>query len=165
MQEVSRGIDQLVALASLGVEWRERVLSDPLAAAREAELKLSDGERAIIKSVPPETLAGMIDSFARASGSRPASVGRTALRAAAAALLVTSLTGCDGCIATTGIQPDVPPAKPEKAEPPAKPREVEPAPRGSEGIRPDIPESKPREAEPAPPASKGMRADLPEEKR
>ena len=126
MPEVPQGIDKLVAVAALGPEWRAKVLSDPLGAAEEAELELSDSERAIIGSVPRAALKTMVDSFARAVGPRPPSVARTAVRAAAAALLATSLNGCNGC-PTRGIQPDKPPPTRKK---------VEPSPRASHGTRP-----------------------------
>ncbi len=141
MQEVSRGIDRLVALASLGAEWREKVLSDPLAAARKAGLDLSEGERAVIASVPRAALAGMIASFEKAVP-RPSGLGRLAAGAAAAALLAGSLISLEGCGATDGHRPD---------EPPKKPGKIEPAPPATDGIRPDVPPSKPRKAEPVRP--------------
>ena len=153
---VPQGIDKLVALASLGAEWRAKVLAGPLKAAKEAELELSDSERAIVASVPREALAGMIDSFG-ASVPRPSGLGKLAAGAAAAALLAATLSGCgDDDLNSPGTRPD---------RPPPNPREVDPAPPATDGIRPDVPESKPREAEPAPPATKGMRADLPEKKK
>lgn len=139
MQEVSRGIDRLVALASLGADWREKVLADPLAAAREAGLNLSEGERAIISSVPRAALEGMIASFEKAFP-RPSGLGKLAAGAAAAALLAGTLTGCgDSAPMGKGIQPDVPPKKSGK---------IEPAPPATDGIRPDVPPSKPRKGEP-----------------
>ncbi len=159
--EVPQGLEKLVAVAALSPEWRAKVLADPLAAADEAELKFTDNERAVIKSVTPDALAGMIDSFGK-SVPRPSGLGRlaagaAAAGAAAAALLAATLTGCGdgGPVGTQGIQPDVPPEKPRK---------VEPAPPATEGIRPDVPESKPRDVKPAPPATRGMRSDLPEKR-
>ena len=131
--EVPRGIDKLVALASLGAEWREKVLADPLAAANEAELELSESERAIVRSVSPETLAGMIDSF-RESVPRPSGLGKLAAGAAAAALLAATLSGCgEDSQPVEGARPDIPESKP---------RDVEPAPPATKGMRVDLPEEK-----------------------
>lgn len=151
---VPRGLEKLVALAGLGPEWREKVLTDPLAAANEAELELSDSERAIITSVPPEALAGIVDSF-RELVPRPSGLGRLAAGAAAAAVLAAALAGCgedeERRERSLGIPPD---------RPPPNPRKVEPAPPAEGGVRPDVPEPKKGVEEPlAEPA--GIRPDVP----
>ncbi len=93
--QVSQGIEKLVTLAALSPQWREKVLTDPLAAAAEAELELSDSERAIIAGIPRETLGKTIDGM-RASGARAFPVGKivagTAAAAAAALLATTACT-------------------------------------------------------------------------
>ncbi len=83
-----RGIESLVALARHSSLWRSKVLAEPLLAAQEARLALSDSERKIIGSLPPQTLEKMIDSFNR-SRDEPAPPPAT----------------------PAGIFPDVPPTK------------------------------------------------------
>ncbi len=148
--QVPRGLEKLVALARLSPEWREKVVSDPLAAAGEAELELSESEQAIVKSVPGSSLSQMIDSFG-ARLPEAAKFGRMAAGAAAAALLATALTGCgdDRGPAPTGIRPDTPSTKP--------------APPATKGARPDIPKSaEPKsKGEEAPPKTRGISPDVP----
>jgi hypothetical protein len=119
--QVSQGIEKLVTLAALSPEWREKVLEDPLAAAAEAKLELSDSERAVIAGIPRETLEKTIDGM-RAAGSRALPVGRivagtaTAAAAAAAALLATTscTLGHRAAVYERPIGPQ-PPALPEGA--------------------------------------------------
>lgn len=109
-----RGIERVVALASTSAALRERVLQDPLKAAEDAGLKLTDTERSILKSVPRQALEAMI-------------------KAAGAALLAAGLAGCDqlfGSIQTAGIAPDEPEPKPQAED-------VTLQPLG--GVRPDEP--------------------------
>ena len=162
---VPRGLEKLVALAGLGPEWRAKVLADPLAAARDAELELSASERAIITSVPPEALAGVVVSF-KESVPRPSGLGRLAAGAAAAAVLTAALAGCGEDEGrrepSLGIPAD---------RPPPNPRKVEPAPPAEGGVRPDVPEQKKTEAKrdifPGPGVevplggTTGIRADVP----
>ncbi len=158
--QVPRGLEKLVALAKLSPEWREKVLIDPLAAADESELELSESERAILKSVPHASLEQMIDSFGEKLP-EPRKFGRMAAGAAAAALLASVLTGCsdDPGPATEGIRPDTPPSRPEKPEP---------APPATKGMRADIPEiAEPKaksEAERPAPPTRGISPDLPEKR-
>jgi len=162
--QVPRGLEKLVALAGLSSEWREKVGADPLAAAREAELELSENERAIVTSIPRPALEQMIDSFA-GKAPRPKGIKRMAAGAAAAALLATALTGCGDKPeppAPTGSRPDVPPARPATPEPGS---------RVTKGTRPDVPKSTAPTAEtksdsaPTSPATKGgIRSDLPKKK-
>ena len=146
---VPRGLEKLVALAGLSPEWREKVLTDPIAAAVDAELELSDTERAVAASVPRAALEQMIDSFGKKLP-RPKGIKRVAAGAAA-----TALTGCGEPEppAPTGSRPDVPPSRPE-----------EPAPPATKGMRSDVPpmSAEKAEEEPPPPAAQGMRADEPD---
>ncbi len=141
-----QGVEKVVALATLSPEWRGRVLSDPLAAAREAGIELGETERGVLGAISRPMLAGMIDGFGK-SVPRPAGLGRLAA-GAAAALLIASMSGCGDRPppATDGIRPDNPPANPRNDDP-----STPPAP---QGIRPDVP----------PPATKGIRPDIPAEK-
>ena len=128
-----RGIERLLTLAGLSAEWRGKVLADPLAAADEAKIELSESERAILKSTPRGYLEQMADSLACSHGRPVMSV--AAAGVAAAALLATGLSGCgDGCSpATEGIRPDIPSSKP--AEPPPE--------RVTQGARPNVPPEAP----------------------
>jgi hypothetical protein len=155
--QVPRGLEKLVALAKLSPEWREKVLTAPLAAADESELELSESERAIIKSVPRTSLEQMIDSFGEKLP-EPRKFSRMAAGAAAAALLATSLTGCNDepkPPAPTGSRPDVPATKP--ADP-------EPAPPATKGMRADFPKPPEPKSEPVPPPTRGISPDLPKKK-
>jgi len=155
--QVPRGLEKLVALAKLSSDWRAKVVADPVSAAGEAGLELSDSERAIVKSVTAASLEQMIDSFG-AKLPQPRKLGRMAAGAAAAALLATALTGCSDepePPAPTGIRPDVPASKPEQPEP---------APPATKGSRPDIPKSiEPEEEDP--PRTRGISPDVPPSKR
>jgi hypothetical protein len=139
------GIEKLVALANLSPDWRKKVQADPLAAADEAELELSESERAIIASVPRATLEQMLDSIG-SKLSRPVGLLKLTASAAAAALLAGSLAGCDGCSGVSrGISPDRPPEKKvdpdqEKDKKSEQPDEIRSA---TQGVRPDIPQPKP----------------------
>ncbi len=112
MSTSSAGIEKVVALANLSAGWKKKVLAAPLAAADEAQVELTESERAIIASVPRATLERMIDSIG-SKMSRPAGLLKAGAAAAAAALLASSLAGCDGCspVRTRGISPDRPPKK------------------------------------------------------
>jgi len=113
----TNGIEKVVALANLSDDWRDKVLADPCAAADEARLELSASERAIIASVPRDTLEQMIESM-RSKMSRPAGLLKAGAAAAAAALLAGSLAGCDGCSPTRvkGSTSEVPPSRVKESE-------------------------------------------------
>jgi len=102
---VPRGIERLLTLAGLSAEWRGKVLADPLAAADEAKIELSESERAILKSTPRGYLEQMADSLACSHG-RPV-LDKAAAGVAAAALLATGLAGC-GDDMSAGSRSDVP---------------------------------------------------------
>ncbi len=172
------GLEELVALAALGPEWRGKVLSDPLAAAGEAGLELSDTERAVVVSVSGAALEQMIDSFGKKLP-RPKGIRRMAASAAAAALLATSLTGCDGCArqsVTDGIRPDIPVRRPppetfaegaekeEKPEPKVEdPKDApRPAPDSDDALRTD-PKGTPMD-DTARPGITGIPPDVPPER-
>ncbi len=127
---IPQGMERLLTLAGISAEWREKVLADPLSAAAEAEIELSESERAILKAVPRAALEGMAGSFARKHGF--AAIAKSVAGAAAAAALVVT-TACGGAPpACGGIRADDPPPPP--------PNEGTPAPAG---IRPDVPEEAP----------------------
>jgi len=160
----TNGIEKVVALANLSDDWRDKVLADPCAAADEARLELSASERAIIASVPRDTLEQMIESM-RSKMSRPAGLLKAGAAAAAAALLAGSLAGCDGCspVRTKGISPDRPPAgnRGEEAPPPPASQGIRLSPEEREELQ------RKREAEPGNPRTKtvtvttGIRVDVP----
>jgi hypothetical protein len=128
--KVPQGVEKVLALATLSAEWRAKVLAAPLVAAADAGIELSDSEREILRAVPSQTLAGMIDSFGKATP-RPLGLGKLAA-GAAAAMLVSSLVGCDGCSPVSGgVRGDSPPPNPRREEPEPPPPPV--------GTRPDAP--------------------------
>lgn len=147
---VPRGLERLVAVASLNKEWRAQVLADPLAAAEEAGLKLSDSERAVVCSVPRKALEAMIDSFGKVVGPKQPSLTKSAALSAAIAILAANLCGCDAILGqfTMGIMPDDPQYKPKKDDAPAQEETAEPGKdarldRKTRGIRSDEPRRKP----------------------
>jgi hypothetical protein len=91
--QVSQSIEKLVTLATLSPAWREKILADPLAAAAEAKLELSDSERAIIVGIPRATLEKTIDGM-KASGARAFPVGKLVAGTAAAAAALLATTSC-----------------------------------------------------------------------
>jgi len=126
---VPQGIERLLTLAGLSAEWRGHILTDPVAAAREARIELSPNEVSILRTVPRATLAGMADSFARKHGSGLGA--KVAAGAAAAAVIATTLLGwTQEAQAVLGTLGDVPPPKP--------------APPATDGIRPDVPDAAPQ---------------------
>lgn len=128
--KIPQGLERLLTLAGISAEWRGKVLADPLGAAAEARIELSESERAILKATPRAALAAMADSFAKKHGGL--AIGKLAAAAAAAALLLTGATACGTDPRTAGgARPD---------EPPPPPKEGLPAPTG---IRPDVPEEAP----------------------
>jgi hypothetical protein len=58
--DVPRGIEVLIQKAAVDDEFRELLLTDYQAAAESIDLDLSDGEHAVLGSVPPATLSAMI---------------------------------------------------------------------------------------------------------
>jgi hypothetical protein len=130
---IPRGMERLVALAGMSPGWREKVLSDPLAAALEGGIELSGSERAILSSIPRAAFQRMIGGFARSGMTPGQHVAKVAAGAAAAALLVTGL-GYSGesPSAKGGARSDVPPPNPKVGMP---------APTGS---RPDLPDVAPK---------------------
>ncbi len=102
------GIERLLTLGGIHEDWRRRILADPLAAAAEAGIDLTGGERTVLASMPRPALEKMIASF----GGRPAPAasGLKAAGLAAAALLATAVSAEGGPPPVSlGIQPDIPP--------------------------------------------------------
>ncbi|MEI6210550.1 MAG: hypothetical protein WCR06_02875 [bacterium] len=121
---VPRGLERLLAMAGLNGEWRNKMLSDPLQAAQEANIPLSGSEAVILRTIPSQTLRQMITVFARegvAACKRPA----LSMGTAAAALLATEMNA-------TAASPDGPVSLGKSPTPAG---EVRP----SRGIRPDVP--------------------------
>jgi hypothetical protein len=118
MRNVMRGLEKLLALIERGPEWRARLLADPLAAAEDAGLSLSEMEREIVASVPRATWERMIDLFETRMSSLPGAndVGGVAPARPTA--------DDEEQLVTLGISPDLP-GVPEPA-----------------GIRPDLPGKK-----------------------
>ncbi len=101
---IPRGIEVLVIKAAVDPSFRERLLEDPQGAAQSIGLELSTLERAMLRAVPSQHLAGIIGNVKVAPHLLPAFLGR------AAALMLAALTpgltsGCeshnDEAIATT----------------------------------------------------------------
>ncbi len=147
MNSAHTGIEKLVALASLSPDWRKKVLADPLAASSEADLELSENERAIIASVPRATLEQMID--------------RITENVASAGVEFGARPGDDDIeMVSLGHMPDEPPPIP--------------MPRAPTSIRPDMPSPRTEDSSGDPVCLKamsmgtrpdtpvtGMRSDLP----
>jgi hypothetical protein len=131
--EIPRGMEKLVALAGLSEEWSRKVLADPLAAAAEGKIELSDSERAIVGSIPREAFARMIEGFSRSGAVGSSPIAKVAAGTAAAALLVTGISYAgESPGAKGGARADVPQPNP---------RVGMPAPTGS---RPDVPNEAPK---------------------
>jgi hypothetical protein len=114
------------------------VLADPIRAAGEGGIALSASEQAIVASIPPANLAGMIDGFARSrglAGMPAAKFAAGAAAAAAAAMLLVS-----GGLGQAGEQPSAAGGVRADEPPPPPPKQGVPAPTG---IRPDEPEEAP----------------------
>jgi general secretion pathway protein G len=60
--EIPRGIEVLLKKAKVDAPFRERCLRDPLAAAAEIELQLTESERKILATTPKTLLRPMIDN-------------------------------------------------------------------------------------------------------
>jgi hypothetical protein len=110
---IPQGIERLLALAGTNSDWRDKVLVDPLAAAREAKIDLSDSERNVLIATPHGTLEQMADSLAKRSGGVP--WGKIAVGVSAAALLA-AVTVPSFLSSSRGIRPDVPPPNPNEPE-------------------------------------------------
>ncbi|MBI5209180.1 MAG: hypothetical protein HY927_04315 [Elusimicrobia bacterium] len=159
------GLEHLLALACFGIPWREKVLADPLAAADEAGLALSAGERAVVQSVPRDALEAMVESFCRRTAPIRPRIPATASWAAAAALLAASLTGCDKLegmlgVVSMGITDQEPPAKTSTAKPPEKDREQQKKPEGGDAGQESDPGFRPENV----PAPGGILGDEPPSK-
>jgi hypothetical protein len=104
---VPRGLENLLTLAAMNEDWKDKALADPLRAAAEAEIQLSPSESAILRTIPAKTLGQMILSILR---TRLAPIRDTALAvgtASAALLAATDVHGED--LPSRGIRPDIPP--------------------------------------------------------
>jgi hypothetical protein len=127
---VPRGIERLLTLAAMNAGWRAKVLADPLAAAGEAKIDLSDGEKAVLQATPRAALEEMVRSFEKKRG------GSTAAKVAVGVGVGVAATGLavvalGSMVSTAGIRTDVPPPDPNKVDPvapvplsPARPGDV-----------------------------------------
>jgi hypothetical protein len=103
---VPRGLENLLTLAAMNEDWKDKTLADPIRAAAEAEIQHSPSESAILRTIPANALGQMILSFVRA---RLAPIRDTALAvgtASASLLATTDVWSSEP--ATDGIRPDIP---------------------------------------------------------
>ena len=124
MHKATHRLEKLLSLVRRGPEWRAKVLADPLAAAGEAGLDLSESERAVIASVPRATLERMIDIFEKREAPEPDEVAAWPEPEPEMAY-------------SLGISPDIPNVPDDAELDPEDWLEVE-----ITGIRPDEPEEK-----------------------
>ncbi len=110
MADLPEGIQLLLTAGSQDEAFRECFLEDPLLAARRAGVPLADAERSILRAVPREQLAAMIEGMAVGDPQR-----RRFLRSAATAALTifagTTLAACQNPskeIESEGPEPEVP---------------------------------------------------------
>jgi hypothetical protein len=114
---VPRGLENLLTLAAMNEDWKDKTLADPIRAAAEAEIQLSPSESAILRTIPAQTLGQMILSMFR---TRLAPIRDTALAvgtASAALLAATDVLGEE--MPSRGIRPDIPPEPAKPAVPAA----------------------------------------------
>jgi hypothetical protein len=115
---IPQGMEHLLLMAGLNPEWKKKTLADPLRTAQEAQIELSASERAILKSVSSQSLAGMIASFARHQWQALKGPALATGAAAAALLAAEGSANAAGADVSKGIRPDQPPPKPvEKTTP------------------------------------------------
>ncbi len=109
---VPAGIDYLLSLGARDPKFRERLLKDPLAAARRAGLRLTDSERAILSALPDEQLRAVIDNATPPRTARRSFLQRAALWMAGlfGGVTMTTMTGC-AAPTPKGAAPDVPPPR------------------------------------------------------
>jgi hypothetical protein len=105
MGNVPRGIEVLLKKAAIDKEFRELLLNDPEAAAGSIALELTPVEQAMLKAMPAEHLAVIINQTEVPQPQRRAFLGTAA--AAMLAVLTGSLIGCpDDTVPTKGTRPD-----------------------------------------------------------
>ncbi|MBN1421550.1 MAG: hypothetical protein JXP34_22445 [Planctomycetes bacterium] len=150
---IPRGIEVLIKKASVDSGFRDLLLADREAAAREIGLDLAPSERAVLAAVPARELEAFVDRVRVPEEHRRVFLGR-----AAAAMLALVAGGAMLASCVKGSRPDA-------APPPSD---------ATLGIRPDLPENKEENDEETPPPSpppppppydpevtRGMRADFP----
>ena len=186
--EIPRGIDVMVAKASIDPDFRETLLAHRSKAADSIGLNLDPAEAAMLDIVPEAQLVAVIDRTKVHPKRRAAFLGRAASVMLAALGAGAILAGA--CAPTLGISPEHPVSKgiqpdPPKQEAPAAvedaPGEVPAAPPDpptrpdrpavSVGILPDVAEEVPPAAEeevddeipppPTDPVTRGIRPDRP----
>jgi hypothetical protein len=108
---VPQGIERLLTLAATSASWKEKVLADPVAAATEANIELSDSEKAILRATPRTALSDVIKSFEKRPGMSTAAKVAVGIAAGVAATgLAVGFVKWN--YTTTGIRPDAPPTGP-----------------------------------------------------
>lgn len=103
---VPRGMENLLTLAAMNEDWKDKTLADPLRAAAEAEIQLSPSESAILRAIPAKTLGQMILSIIR---TRLAPIRDSALAVGTASAALLAATDALGELESFGIRPDIPP--------------------------------------------------------
>ena len=148
---IPEGIEKLIGRAASDARFRHRLLADREAAARKVGVRLTDSERMVLRSIPDEQLAAIINAAPPAV--RPARRGflRAALGGVGAwlaALIGGSAATVAGCgrprrtappealehVSPAGERPDIPPPKDDKEE-----EETDEPPPVTRGIQPDVP--------------------------
>ena len=138
------GLERLLRLAAVDPAFGAELIARRVEVAAAAGVDLTRSEAAILAAIPAAQLEAMI-----ARVPPPAPSGRREFLQQAAASAVVALGGaalasCEKCMPTRGIQPDVPPPRPDEPTP-------------TTGIAPDVPP--PRPVEPMPPT--GIAPDMP----
>jgi len=142
---IPRGIEVLIKKASVDPAFRELLLADREAAAREIELDLAPSERAILAAVPAQDLEAFIDRVRVPEEHRRVFLGRAAAAMLAlvggSAMLASCVKGTRPDAPVKGIRPDRPGQETkEKAPSPPPPPTYDPD--VTRGIRPDAPPPK-----------------------
>lgn len=144
--DIPRGMEVLLKKAAVDPEFRELLLEQRDKAAETIGLSLIPMEELMLRAIPHEQLAGMIDRTRVDPARRNAFLGKAAA-VMLAALSATTL-GCDKKTQTEGIRPDPVVSDKPAATQPAETTANQPA------TQPAKPETKPSE-----PVSRGIRPD------
>jgi len=146
---IPEGIERLIRHAAADTRFRSLMFADREEAARRANVKLTESERAVLLSIPNAQLAAIIEHTPAPAQSPRRGFLRAAVGGAGAwlAALLGGAATTAGCGPVKGIQPDVPPPKDDDTDREEKPVEEE----GEVGPEPDGP----------PPATRGIQPDVP----
>jgi hypothetical protein len=144
---VPRGIEVLVKKAAVDAEFRELLLEQRGGAAAAIALELDPAEAAMLRAIPREQLAQIVDQTSVPDEQRRVFLGQVA--AAMLAVLGVSVVGCREApkpVTPVGARPDPPMSDSTNKPGPPPP---------TRGIQPDRPATNP------PPVTKGIQPDRP----